>query len=165
MDRKLTVQGIGVLRAVVVLAAACGGGTRIDSARVAPLSAPLTSITVLSQVGARGELAGPAFEGALLQGAAACGVHASVARDLPPDASTALTVTLDGNTKDRYGNMRSLHYKATLFETPSRRLLWQADLSLVVDVRSSTERPAEALARDLLARLRRDQVTPACPTG
>jgi hypothetical protein len=152
------------LQAAVLVTAACGGA-RIDSQRVATLPAPLTALTVLSQVGARGELAGAAFEGALLQGAAACGLRASVARQPEPNVPAALTVTWAGGTKDRYGSVWSLQYKATLFETPSQRLLWQANLSLIVDTRSSTDRPAEALARDLLARLRRDHLAPPCTAG
>src|SRR5688500_14733813 len=93
------------LQAAVLVTAACGGGARIDSQRVATLPAPLTALTVLSQVGARGELAGAAFEGALLRGAAACGLRASVARQLEPNVPAALTVTWAAGTKDRYGSV------------------------------------------------------------
>jgi hypothetical protein len=127
--------------------------------------APLTTLTVVSQVGAHGELSRAVFERALLQGAAVCGLRVSVTPQLEPGASVALTMTWGGSNQERFGSVRSIRYKATLFEPPSQRVLWQADLSLMVDTRSSTDRRAEALARDLLAKLRRDHLTSPCTTG
>lgn len=145
--------------------AACGGSTMIDSQRVAPVPSPITALAVVSQVGARGELAGPSFDRALQEGAAACGVRASVTPQLPPGAASVLLVTWTGGNKDRYGSVRSVRYEATLFESPSQRVLWRAELSLIVDARSSSDRASATLAHDLLAKLRRDQITPRCTTG